>query len=173
MRGCRGSGFVFTMLRGFLQATYDALLGSWLWSLYRAGPLRLGFWRGLSDPEVCARLTPSSESTDWVTGTGEPTAGCKTMIDRDFRTFEVMVHTVLYAAAIVAAYHCLRQWCIARTQAKTAARVLYALQAATIATSAAPAGQDRRLKDKHAYAATEEDITEREQRGLSAPMTQF
>jgi hypothetical protein len=78
-------------------ALYDLLLGRWLWMLFRHGPLRMGFWKGLADPDICARIAGNSEVRDWMTAGGGTSAACEAMIQREFNSFAVLAHTALYA----------------------------------------------------------------------------
>jgi hypothetical protein len=78
---------------------YWGLLGRWLWNLYRFGPsiTASGFWAGLADPDLCAKLSPGSQVSDWLTADrGGITTACAALINRSFHSFEVSVHTLLY-----------------------------------------------------------------------------
>jgi len=80
-----------------LYALYWATFGSWLWNLYRFGPYvtAWGFWAGMADEEVCARLASGTQALDWL-GPNGPTVACTALISRSFQTFVVVIHTFLY-----------------------------------------------------------------------------
>lgn len=115
------------------EEAYRALIGRWLWKLYRHGPMvtpTIGFWAGLSDVDMCARMANSAAS-DWAIG-GE--AGrvavaaprCTQMIARAFSAFEVSVQVLLYAAflwwLLCALWECGRTWTLSRALAGRVAR---------------------------------------------------
>ena len=83
---------------------YWCVLGRWLWNLYRYGPgiTSSGFWAGITDTDLCARLSVGSQVSDWynLDRTGASYT-CLALIDRSFKSFEVSVHSTLY---IILAY---------------------------------------------------------------------
>lgn len=97
-----------------MEYLYDALLGRWLWRLFRHGPALLGFWEGMGDADICARMSRTSEVMDWVNGSGDATAACVAMIRRRFGALEVVAQTALYAVtvyvAVTAAAQCVRAY---------------------------------------------------------------
>lgn len=82
----------------WLSQVYWAVMGTWLWNLYRHGPhlTSWGFWAGMADEEVCAKLSSGSQVKDWLDGGLLPTSRCTDMISRSFHSFTVSVHSVLY-----------------------------------------------------------------------------
>ena len=90
-------------------SVYWALIGRWLWNLFRHGPQlgSWGFWAGMEDAEVCARLSPGSQVSDWLVLPGR----CASLIDRHFQAFLVAVHTTLYIMLCITALRTvLRHW---------------------------------------------------------------
>jgi hypothetical protein len=82
-----------------LNKVYWVLLGRWLWNLYRFGPslTASGFWAGLADADLCAKLSPGSQVSDWLaTDRSGVSLSCAALINRSFHSFEVSVHTLLY-----------------------------------------------------------------------------
>lgn len=113
---------VGSFLRPFANLVYDMFVGRWLWMLFRHGPLALGFWKGLSDQDICARIARNSETSDWVNpATGAVTSPCENMIDREFESFVVVVHSAIYVVTILLTVSALKQYCSTRlkTNAKT------------------------------------------------------
>jgi len=90
------------------QGVYSILIGNWLWSMYRYGPqiTSWGFWAGLNDQELCARLAPMSQASDWfIPSTASASAACQALIHRSYQSFAVLAHTIMYACVL---YFCLR-----------------------------------------------------------------
>ena len=90
------------------------MLNGVLWTMYREGPGYLGGWLGLSDQELCARLTPGSQVMDWVHRAGlQFTASdqCQDMIQRAFRGFAVSVYFGLALLALHLAWRLLPMAC--------------------------------------------------------------
>ena len=112
-----------------MNVLYEVSIGRWLWDLYRNGPLRLGFWGGLGDAEVCARMAGNSNAADWVVCQGVVTHACEHMIRRSFQGLTVTIHLVMYVACVVVLLATLRQWVLAKVTAKTFAYEFYKLQA--------------------------------------------
>jgi len=75
-----------------------ATVGSWMWNLYRNGPqlTSWGFWAGMADEEVCARLSYGSQARDWMDDGMGPAARCQALILRSFASFSVVVHSAMY-----------------------------------------------------------------------------
>jgi hypothetical protein len=96
--------------------------------LFRHGPLALGFWKGLSDADICARIARNSEAQDWMvvspashpttSSTATASTACLNMIDREFRSFAVVVHTVLYLVCVLVLLSSVRQYWAARVKAR-------------------------------------------------------
>ena len=98
---------------------YEVAIGKWLWMLFRHGPLALGFWKGLSDADICARISKSSEALDWVHPvSGATNRACENMIAREFTSFTVVVHIILYILAIVVAVSGVKQYMATRIKVK-------------------------------------------------------
>jgi hypothetical protein len=76
------------------QKTYWYLVGQWAWNLYRYGPSTF-FWAGIDNEDMCARLSPGSQSRDWVNSTR-----CTELILRSYESFAVTVHTCIYVLAV-------------------------------------------------------------------------
>ena len=103
MAACVASALVLAhaLLAAAAAAVYDAALGSWMWQLFRNGPLWLGCWGGLPDVDVCSRIAGASAATDWQVSALShfPAARCTALIHRTYVAFATVVHTVLYVAA--------------------------------------------------------------------------
>jgi hypothetical protein len=69
-----------------------------------------GFWAGLRDEEVCARIAGHTEVMDWVNGQGEASHRCTAMIQRSFGAFEVTVHVLLYIGLIITLVSSVLAW---------------------------------------------------------------
>lgn len=93
-----------SILRDVSAAVYDAVLGRWLWQLFRHGPLWLGCWSGLPDVDVCSRLAGASAASDWHAASYStmPSARCTELIQRTFMAYVTLVHTALYAICLYA-----------------------------------------------------------------------
>jgi hypothetical protein len=107
------ASFVRSVARMGWNDLYDAVLGQWLWRLYRFGPMltSFGFWSGLRDEEVCARLTSHTEVMDWLDPqTGSATHRCVTMIQRSFGAFEVTIHIALYCLLLFQLLSLITSW---------------------------------------------------------------
>jgi hypothetical protein len=110
---------VGSYLKPVANTLYDIFIGRWLWMLFRHGPLALGFWKGLSDQDICARIARNSESSDWVNpATGEATRPCENMIEREFDSFVVVIHSVMYVVTILLTVSALKQYCSAKLKAR-------------------------------------------------------
>ena len=96
------------------NSLYHILIGSWLWLLFRYGPTSLGFWKGLSEPDVCAQLARNSQAADWELPSGQPTSACINMIQRQYYAFATTVHVALYITAVCVAVSWIQQWIRAR-----------------------------------------------------------
>lgn len=107
---------------------YDALVGRWLWQLFRNGPSSLGFWKGLADEDICARIARNSQAADWITVQGDVAPSCTAMIQREYAAFSVTVHTVMYLVTLLVLLRTLKQWWEMRMQAKTITSALMAMQ---------------------------------------------
>ena len=81
---------------------YDAVLGRWLWQLFRNGPLWLGCWSGLPDVDVCSRIAGASGASDWQASyySTMPSARCSDLIRRTFAAHTTLVHTLIYATCL-------------------------------------------------------------------------
>jgi hypothetical protein len=67
-----------------------------------------GFWAGLADEDLCARLSNGSQSSDWLSyDRSGASFGCKALIERSFTSFAVAVHTFLYVLVLTLA---LKNW---------------------------------------------------------------
>ena len=110
----------------FLLFLYDAFVGKWLWLLFRHGPFALGFWKGLSDADICARIAHNSEAADWLTPSGTVTTACLNMIDREFRSTNAIVVVLLYAGCLVTCVSMFRQWLSMQAQARTISAAIHA-----------------------------------------------
>ena len=120
-----------------MNALYEFGIGRWLWDLYRNGPLLLGFWGGLGDPEVCSRMAGNSNAFDWVSSSGVVSQACENMIQRSFTGLSVTVHLLLYVTCVLLLFATLRQWLVAKVMAKTFAYEFYKMQAAVGGNAAA------------------------------------
>lgn len=103
---------------------YQLLLGQWLYKLYRSGPMWTpwGFWAGLADADVCARLAGSvSQASDWLTSNNVPTRACVAMIQRAYNSFAVTIHTGLYIVLVVYCLRCLVGLAVTRAQTRALA----------------------------------------------------
>lgn len=90
-----------------LHGLYDVAVHRWLWRLFRHGPFFLGFWKGLADADICARLAGNSEASDWrVEGAAAGvTPACTAMIHREYASVEVLVVTGLYMVTVAVLSH--------------------------------------------------------------------
>lgn len=84
---------------------YDTLVVRRLWTLFRHGPLALGFWKGLDDADICARMAGNSNARDWVGPDGAVVPACAEAIARDFNVLVVVAHTAVWAYALWTAGH--------------------------------------------------------------------
>jgi hypothetical protein len=102
MAACVASALVLAhaLLAAAAAAVYDAALGSWMWQLFRNGPLWLGCWGGLPDVDVCSRIAGASAATDWQASALShlPATRCTALIHRTYVAFATVVHTALYVA---------------------------------------------------------------------------
>lgn len=98
-----------------MESVYNIFIGKWLWLLYRKGPISLGFWGGLQDAEVCARMAGNSEVFDWMHGSGVVADRCLNMISRAFQSFSVTVQLVLYIGCFYMTVSTVRQWILIKT----------------------------------------------------------
>lgn len=105
---------------------YSVFIGQWLWALFRHGPATLGGWKGMAEPDMCARLARNSEARDWALPNtdGTPSGPCLNMIQREYEAFAVVVHTALYCAAVVGMLTWARHWWVTRSQARAFARAI-------------------------------------------------
>ena len=110
-----------------MNVLYEFGIGRWLWDLYRNGPMFLGFWGGLGDAEVCARLSGNSNASDWILF-NTVTRACENMIQRSFRGLSVTVNAIMYVTCIILLLATLRQWLVAKAMAKTFAHEFFRLQ---------------------------------------------
>ena len=114
----------------FMNRLYDIGVGRWLWDLYRSGPMSLGFWGGLADAEVCARMTVNTQALDWMSVGVDgfsPSPACVSMILRSFESLSVVVQIGLYLTCICMCVATLRQWLVSKTMARTFAREFHSL----------------------------------------------
>ena len=99
--------------------------------MFRNGPLSLGFWGGLADAEVCARMTVNTQAMDWMTIHAHDgfsvSPACVGMILRSFESFSVVVQLGLYVASICVLVATLRQWLVSKCMARTFARECHAM----------------------------------------------
>ena len=108
---------------------YEFGIGQWVWDLYRNGPMLLGFWGGLGDPEVCARLSGNSNAADWMMPSGVVSQACENMIQRSFRGLSVTVNLIMYISCVFLTFATVRQWLVGKAMAKTFAHEFYKMQA--------------------------------------------
>lgn len=94
--------------------------------LFRHGPFALGFWKGLSDADICARIAHNSETADWLSPNGSVTAACLNMIEREFRSTNAIVVVLLYAGCLVTCVSMFRQWLGMQAQARTISAAIHA-----------------------------------------------
>ena len=111
-----------------MNSLYEFGIGQWVWDLYRNGPMLLGFWGGLGDAEVCARMSGNSNAIDWVISSGLVSQACENMIQRSFRGLSVTVNLVMYISCVFLCFATLRQWLVGRAMAKTFAHEFYKMQ---------------------------------------------
>jgi hypothetical protein len=109
---------VLTVVSGLLSTVvnkmYWVVIGNWLWNLYRYGPMLTssGFWAGLADEDVCARLSSGSMTSDWlIPGRNVVTYGCTALIERSFASFAVIVHTMLYIVFLCILFKAYSSYC--------------------------------------------------------------
>jgi hypothetical protein len=90
------------MAQKIASTLYDAVLGRWLWQLFRNGPLWLGCWSGLPDVDVCSRIAGATGASDWQAAyySTMPSARCTELIRRTFAAYATLVHTLVYAACL-------------------------------------------------------------------------
>jgi hypothetical protein len=76
-----------------LSSIYEYLWGSVLRNLYFGGPALhgYGFWSNKSPVDMCSELT-NVPADHWVKNEEE----CETLLQRNFRAFEIGVNTVIY-----------------------------------------------------------------------------
>lgn len=93
------------------SALYEALVGQWVWALFREGPAWAGGWAGLHEADMCARMAPATEVADWVldaraqaSGGAAVNARCLTMVDRAFKSYACVVHVALYVLLLLWAW---------------------------------------------------------------------
>lgn len=113
-----------------MNRLYEIGIGSWLWDLFRSGPMSLGFWGGLADAEVCARMTVNTHAVDWMTihpSGFSASPACVNMINRSFESFSIVVQLGLYIACVCMVLASVRQWLMSKAMAKTFARELHAI----------------------------------------------
>ena len=73
----------------FIEKTWQILFKPaeyFIKQLYLFGPAKLGFWQGISAPEMCAQLTKVNSEL-WKANLGE----CETLISRDFHAFYITI----------------------------------------------------------------------------------
>jgi hypothetical protein len=111
--------FIARVLQRGARYAYSVLVDDWLWDLYRRGPLWMGFWNGMDEADICARLSGASHASDWLVTrepgaasggrvTGTNTAGgalgvsdaCLQRIQRDFAAFAVLMQFGLYVVCV-------------------------------------------------------------------------
>ncbi len=118
------SGGFTTFVRLALDKLYEFFIGQWLWMLFRHGPLAMGFWKGLSDQDICARIARNSEAQDWVHPvTGAVTGPCEHMIEREYESFKVVVHSVMYIIAIILVLSGVKQYCSTKLKMRAKTQV--------------------------------------------------
>jgi hypothetical protein len=122
-----------------MDLLYNAIIGSWLWKLYRSGPMSLGFWGGLADAEVCARMAGNSEAMDWMVTTDVVSQRCLNMIERSFQSLAVSVQVLLYVCVVCVAITSLRQWVVTKLLVKSFANEFHRLQLGLMAHQPAAA----------------------------------
>ncbi len=66
--------------------------------LYREGPLALGFWGGLQEPDICAQLTKTN-AFFWNATEGNRHE-CHDIIDRHFWSWMVLASVVAYVSLL-------------------------------------------------------------------------
>ena len=113
------------------RVVYRTLLGQWLWELYRYGPMLTswGFWAGIADQDLCAKLAVGSQVGDWMSYQTYGTANsqCLALIDRSFRSFAVATHTLLYCTALYCVAVAVVRHLQRRSMAAAMAKEFYAI----------------------------------------------
>ena len=66
--------------------------------LYREGPIALGFWGGLQEPDICAQLTKTN-AIFWNASEGNRLE-CRSIIDRHFWSWMVLASVVGYVSLL-------------------------------------------------------------------------
>lgn len=77
------------------------LVYSPLYRLYRLGPSTIGFWHGIDDADVCARIT-RSETLLWTNN-----SQCMVVIEKDFNAWCVLAETLAHVYVLTVAYNVL------------------------------------------------------------------
>ena len=96
-------------MQGVLDSLYHVFIGRWVWALFREGPAWAGGWSGLPEADMCARMAPASEAFDWLAADGHTVAArCLHMVARAHRAYTCVVHTALYALALLWAWSLLK-----------------------------------------------------------------
>lgn len=144
-----------------LSLFYYVFVGYWLQTLFRSGPAWLGFWKGLGEGDICARLTKTTEALDWYDGRGDVLPACTRMIEREYGSFVVMVHLCLYLALIYYVITSVRSSYLLKKQAKELAKAFAtewsALQDVPACTKGHKPGSNREQDSASTYRDRDED----------------
>lgn len=86
-----------------LEYGYVACFVNPLFKLYMHGPSLwgVGFWEGRSSSEICTLVTGNGNQVFWLENVDE----CRTLIQRKFNSFEMMIKLILYFYAMLRMFH--------------------------------------------------------------------